>query len=498
MVGTSCFLRRSEFAVPLAVVSVWGPSASALAAAQVGGDGVEIVAAPEVRAGPCLEKLLAAREFLATGELTWSARKYDADRAMYPNETRFYSAKFSPAEVVRVTHGNAAGEVSRSESGNVVTTRLQGTLWAEGQHWWHELDPILPATVKSAQGSMPYDPRTFGLSASPGCPPASRLRENLGSQKCTEASDGPFTTLRFISEDGQATQFWLDPERGGAPVRVRTEWANGRRFEARYKLAERDGVWFPTEAVFYDSEFENGASPTQEMMIIGATFNRPEHPLTLGPEEIGVVSGGALHLRQPDGSIRPGVWGGDRIMTDEEYSAAVRAGLAADDPRLALSARMNNLRQGERLQRLLERSGERVDEFGRIVKIDPSSDKPRTSMPESEWERYVRAFCEKYRLDEDQRQKAEAILEECKQLAHQRADPLARKIDELNAPDAPPAEDAAAVQKRREQTGQLRERIEKITTEVFHTDLVPRIEKLPTRAQRRAVDGPASRPAGDE
>jgi hypothetical protein len=118
-----------------------------------------------------------------------------------------------------------------------------------------------------------------------------------------------------------------------------------------------------------------------------------------------------------------------------------------------------------------------------------TSSSAKVKKPESEWEKYVREFIEKYKLNDEQSQKATAVLEDCQaqadryKLARKRqVEALDRQIEELRkSKDKNKTKSISALTEKRKK---LLEPIDKI----FEQQLKPRLERLPTRAQRRAAD----------
>jgi hypothetical protein len=105
---------------------------------------------------------------------------------------------------------------------------------------------------------------------------------------------------------------------------------------------------------------------------------------------------------------------------------------------------------------------------------------------EGMWAQYVREFIERYRLNDEQSQKAMAILAGCQRRADQ---VLARQKPQLTAlvlklEEARKRGERTALRELTDQINGLREPINKI----FQTELKPRLEPLPTRAQREAAE----------
>lgn len=108
---------------------------------------------------------------------------------------------------------------------------------------------------------------------------------------------------------------------------------------------------------------------------------------------------------------------------------------------------------------------------------------------ETEWEKYVRDFIEKYQLDDQQSQKAKAILEDCEQ---QKERYLSSKKEEIDLIDKQIAETQKSSDKNKSQTlAKLSDRKKKLSSpvdQIFNQQLKPRLDRLPTRAQRRAAE----------
>lgn len=133
---------------------------------------------------------------------------------------------------------------------------------------------------------------------------------------------------------------------------------------------------------------------------------------------------------------------------------------------------------------------------------------------ESEWEKYVRDFIQKYQLNDEQTQRANAILADCEAQAERQ---LAGKKSELEriekregelkavpaagakgaAPDAK-SPDAKGGDNKGKETAELAKKRDEILApinRIFEDQLKPKLEKLPTRAQRKAAEEAATKKA---
>lgn len=108
---------------------------------------------------------------------------------------------------------------------------------------------------------------------------------------------------------------------------------------------------------------------------------------------------------------------------------------------------------------------------------------------ESQWEAYVREFIQRYQLDEGQSQRATAILKDCQELARrqiQRRRPELERLDKKllslgQSKDGDKLKELTEINQRRTKL------LEPIN-EIFEKQLKPRLERLPTRAQRQAAE----------
>ena len=117
---------------------------------------------------------------------------------------------------------------------------------------------------------------------------------------------------------------------------------------------------------------------------------------------------------------------------------------------------------------------------------------------ESQWEAYVRDFIQRYQLDDGQTQRAQGILKDCQEIANrliQKRKPelerLDRQLQELGQSSDPDK------LKQLSELNQKRNKLFEPVNEIFEKQLKPRLERLPTRAQRQAAEqGQRGTPAG--
>ena len=133
----------------------------------------------------------------------------------------------------------------------------------------------------------------------------------------------------------------------------------------------------------------------------------------------------------------------------------------------------------------------------------PRTSRGRTTRPgkassktdfESEWDRYVKEFIEKYELNDEQTQKANSVLEDCKSQANGY---LASRKAKIELIDKQLAELRTSKDKNKAaQTKKLSEQRQEMLApidQIFEKQLKPRLDRLPTRAQRKAGDEKAAK-----
>ncbi|MCH8807385.1 MAG: hypothetical protein IH986_15055 [Planctomycetes bacterium] len=107
---------------------------------------------------------------------------------------------------------------------------------------------------------------------------------------------------------------------------------------------------------------------------------------------------------------------------------------------------------------------------------------------EGKWDAYTKDFIEKHQLNDDQKQKALTILQDCKDKAKRvmlKNKPRIAKLDQQNEA-LKSSKDKDRGQRMAEIVKKKLKFLEPVNL-IFEKDLKPRLDKLPTRAQRRAA-----------
>lgn len=288
--------------------------------------------------------------------------------------------------------------------------------------------------------------------------------------------------------------YWLDPRRNWSPVRMREEDPYGHWTESRSELERLDGVWFPRVVEFYTSRFEGGQKPAQIIRIQSAEFDRPSHPTRLHPGLIGMDIGTPVQVLDAKPGMGAQRWDGERAVPDAEFAQRLITGELTEGP--GFLAAVDKARFAQAMQAMDRKGGrdsgqhiamEWIGPLGAYLHRTESRDSARRAW--TPWELYVQAFVKKFQLDVDQTQKADLVLTECEQRAEVYV--AAHKGEFLEILDgiviggssSMPATQLA----RYERLQALLEPLDRI----FEHQLKPRLEKLPTRAQRARADSSA-------
>jgi polyhydroxyalkanoate synthesis regulator phasin len=259
-------------------------------------------------------------------------------------------------------------------------------------------------------------------------------------------------------------RYLLDPERGWNAVRVRVTSGGKLLREARASLKKFGDVWFPEVYEIYERDYKQGKEPRYVVEVHSASFNQPDHPLRFTPEDIGIEVGTNILLYKDHSSrgerLRMG-WDGGELVPLKELLVRIRAGELEKGPRfVAASERAGAMGRGvESMLRLMER--------------------------------YTRNFIKKYKLNEEQAQKALSILKDCRGRAETYGRSKKEEYQRIRREVSAAYDDASlSPTERAEKVDRLKQqmlRLEQPLFRIHYWELVPRLNRLPTRAQRKAA-----------
>jgi len=422
-----------------------------------------------------LAALHAARQALRTGQITWrvqcNAPAEDSGVQYFwytPSGERYYSGVFTTGECAVQDLGDAQGVVWQMQEDSPdpeLAYRPKHYLWWEDAQWEYR-DGSVVVEAFPRYRSMP-DPRGLGLT------PDLASLANVLDQMCQGAGMSEYETrmdnglCHVIARSRHAdweVHYVLDPERGWNPVR-KTAKSGGRLvWEVRSTLKQYGEEWFPEKVEIYDGSFEGGQQPLYVVEVLSASFNQPDHPKKLTPASIGIEPGVTV-LVYEDKAGRLGKyvmkgWDGKRCIDLEEQRRRHLAG---------------EFRPGPRVQR----------EIDRILAMGFDRESWRR-----EWENYVRHFIERYKLNKEQAERAWRILRDCTERAERHMSGIDAELLQIRAAVRRELSPSSAHEGSSPKLVELKRRTLKLLapmTRIFYGELVPRLDKIPTRAQREAV-----------
>lgn len=404
--------------------------------------------------------------------------------------SQFYSFKAADDAFITVIRGDEKGVVAYLDNGEPAPPLLNqrwNCLSTEGEVWLHREETPDAEVWGEKSGRHEFrmrDMRELGLNP---VMPDRNLDEYLnevGSPTLsyeTRQEQGLHIVRRNLPDT--AIEWWIDPDRDWNIIKTMIYGDGGAKkiSEERFtlRLDPYDGMWFPSRMERW-SFLEGAQNPMEVIEIHAAEFNRPEHPVKLTPADIGVEVGMLVVYRERKENAA-GYWDGEKILPGEEFQKRIESGELSVGPNTARA-------------RALERIWAQFDSG--VPKYSLTSgehDGPRYIFQwqsyETEWEAYTRRFIIRYKLDEEQTQKAWAICNECQERGRAyiaRRKPVLEEIDKrLRKPASATGGEELAQRGRLES-----EKADNLAplTKIFEEQLKPRLERLPTRAQRRAAE----------
>jgi hypothetical protein len=366
----------------------------------------------------------------------------------------------------------------------------------KGEEYWHFQESGLGARVSRSDPSLnEWDKRARDVRWL-GIAPATRSLETgtgfeaiYGPQSnpterivaWDERREGSLRVATATFTSGARVEWQIDPDKGWNATRSRVVAVDGSvRAESVCTLKEYDGVWLPQTVEYYQA-----GRLHERVTIQSARLNRVDDPASFNAGDLNLEPGDTvISLNTGAPPVR---WNGSNLVSLEQWDADVQAG------RSHWSARREAINRGEPF------SSPYDTEAGVARRIAAQADQRRASAINEHvtpWGRYVERFIQRYELNQDQSARARQILRVCEDQADEyivrvRVD-LDRAIARVEeARNAGSDEQLAMAQKQLEK---LREPI----AGIFERDLKPRLDTLPTRAQRKAAEAPGTSDKADK
>ncbi|MFO0838444.1 MAG: hypothetical protein U1D55_07930 [Phycisphaerae bacterium] len=282
--------------------------------------------------------------------------------------------------------------------------------------------------------------------------------------------------------DGRTVTWWVNPEKGWNAERVLFQ-GRASSYEAISTLERFGDTWFPRRVQY----LQNG-QVIESVEVASAVFNSPQAPRRFSPSDIGVEVG--THLQIRNHRHEPGEiwrWNGDAVVKDSEWYRELETGRRDWGPWLK-KQHAGTWESDNPYTQAWERDRNRLDSKSRRAEFEI---KKRTGL----WEEYVEDFIRRYDLNAEQTEKAHAALKNCQTESD-------RHIQRVRTELVAVVDELATVQKQgtdNEAVKRLEERRDKLTApleRIFEDQLKPRLDRLPTRAQRQKAEAAAATQPG--
>lgn len=442
---------------------------------------------------PALEALKRTRDALRSAEIDWVSIPADD-----VNKARWHRNSYARnGDLLCENLGDKDGWTGFDyDTGKGMRRYPQRHLVNKDGLWEYEVSTpgvsLRPRSVRPPEEwHTPYEVLDLrGLAA--GASPVLQLRylsRHFGnSQECPverweQSMAGDLAVVRGMCNQVVIT-WYISPAKGWNAERITWELPapHGITSEMICRLEQYGETWFPREVYYFSL-----GKLTQTIRVQAASFDRPDAPAEFTPEHMGVEPGSAISIQ--DGKSRMGpeipTWNGERIVMRREWDEDVAAGKRDWGP---IHKKMFEEREFTSPYDTDEDRAKRRAAWQKFL-VDFS-----TRRHEDYWVRYVREFIDRFDLNAEQQQRAWSIHGHCREqadsLMRRRKEPLITAATEQAK--AQQAGDRVREKQLEAEIDRLREPIDRI----FEESLKPRLEALPTPAQRRAASSqPTSRPA---
>ena len=284
-----------------------------------------------------------------------------------------------------------------------------------------------------------------------------------------QLGDRYLVTAHFDS--GGVATWEIDPNKGWNVERATFELGSIHQ-ELVCNLKQYGDVWLPET-----TDYRLNGETTTTVRIESASLNQPGDAKQFTLADMGMEAGMQISCQDsPEEPGKPPAWNGEEVCSWDTWIADLKSGKRQWGPKFT------KLIRGEPVERPYETEEQQRRRLLARAKMGVRS---ALNRHQDLWSRYVADFIERHELNEDQAHKAQAILSDCQAKAEQKTMRLrmqcAPLLTELDAqgelkPDQQQRLDGLL--------GSVREAVDKIFTE----QLKPRLERLPTRAQKEAAE----------
>ena len=440
---------------------------------------------------PALRQALKQRQDIRRADVWWAVGSIGAGL----RSGRLLGRRMCIAgdDIAQFDYGDDQGITGRMPDGTPVSIPTRELFTRDLTVHYKDGDPFAVAERQSSDRPVYSDVRVFGLlpERRPSYRPLNEILctypfDDDSARAYRQRREGRLYVVTLKTQRGTEVRWYIDPDKDYSVVRAE-RYDDGLRTAYSVSHLERFGdVWFPGSVEFYRGDRPD---PIKRIVVRHALLNDPSLPERLTPAALELEPGITFMIAEP-GKRRAEamVWTGQELVDAREWYDLERRGAVTPGPTV-LAWR----RKAERIMVSQSSADARLarDQDDR----PPAAPAPKApaahrrpspaSAPSDPWYLYTIRFIEHYKLDAQQRQRALAIYRECRQRADARLAQLRPRLRSIQQRIASATErsDSAALNRFRQE---LRDATAGIDA-IFEKQLKPRLERLPTRAQRRAA-----------
>lgn len=409
----------------------------------------------------------ASRKSIASGSVRWATTLSDG-------RTLHYESQYARnGDMLFANRGDDDGWVLAGRS-------KHPELYLRDRHgWWSHRETsaratLVPCDSPEAPQFLKYvkDVRFVGVAASPWS-----MNQDVGFDAVwndpahaiafwEEEQSGDRVIVRGHTLTEAVFEWVISPQKGWNAERIRWQ-LEGDWQEATCELKKLGDIWLPTR-----TEYQENGRTVAVVRIDEASLNLDSDAAALAPQCLGLEPGMRVLIA---GKLEMGpnltVWDGDKLSNWGVFVADVKAGRRAWGPTMQRVHRTGSTG-----------SPYALDAAQAIAKLDGALALARQELRRHEglWETYVRRFIARYALDPDQSQKALQVLSQ----AQQRGRELLSRVEKSFLPLQTELQACTDAERRADLERRIAELRAPIDA-VFEEELKPRLERLPTREQRR-------------
>ena len=345
--------------------------------------------------------------------------------------------------------------------------------------WMYNVDDILAYQWPDSGGLHSVQVASAGMMPNlNNYPPEEQIDKTLhrifkGPPRFREEHEGGIVRVRARCDNTPRYEYvWtIDPALNwnATSVEVLSDGVMDVRAETEYE--EINGVYVPVSTALINSKGDVFALDT----VYRAEVNTPDLPHELLPEHIGIEPGVIVNIQDTTGAEQLAYAGDNKTMPAGKFFSKAHRGEVEFGPKMRAARAHQPIPWGVPGTEQVRREVEQL----RRTRLEQQA--------LDEWAKYTRDFIKRNQLDDEQTQKAIQILRSCQALRDHYLRGKKREIEALETKLAK-AKDAD----KRAVKDSI-QRLHAPVEHIFETNLKPRLDRLPTRRQKREANAKAKK-----